>query len=233
MRELLGCLVLLNSLAATPKADADDPLQMKKEDLAASAKKLKQIGLAFHAYHNAVGALPGDIQSKDGKPLLSWRVAILPYIEQDNLFKQFKLNESWDSEHNKKLLARMPSLYSQVRVEAREWETFYQSFYGPKTIFDPKRKPLTLAQISNANGTSNTVLVVEAGVPTVWTKPHDLPLNPKKPLPKLGGMFNGDFHVLLCDGAVRFLKKTTNENELKKAIDPFNDEPFNLNKHER
>src|SRR5262249_54155708 len=68
---------------------------------------LKQIALAMHNYNDAYnGKLPAHaIYSKDGKkPLLSWRVAILPFIEQDNLYQQFHLDEPWDSEHNKKLI---------------------------------------------------------------------------------------------------------------------------------
>src|SRR5262245_11036025 len=70
----------------------------------ASANNLKQIGLALHNYHDTYGKLPpAAICDKAGKPLLSWRVAILPFIEQNALYKQFKLDEPWDSEHNKKL----------------------------------------------------------------------------------------------------------------------------------
>src|SRR5207253_5726964 len=75
---------------------------------------LKQIAIAFHNYASAHrDHFPAAaIYSKDGKPLLSWRVALLPYLEQDNLYKQFKLDEPWDSEHNKKLIARMPKVFA-------------------------------------------------------------------------------------------------------------------------
>jgi hypothetical protein len=229
MRAMLATAVLLGGLAAGVAAPVPE-VPITKEHLETTRANLKQIGLAFHASHDANEFLPGDIVAKDGKALLSWRVAILPYIEETPLYKQFKLDEPWDSENNKKLIEKMPKLYAPVRVKANAGLTFYQSFYGPKTVFDPKAKRPTLAAISNANGVSNTVLVVEAGVPTVWTKPLDLPLDPKKPLPKLGGMFNGDFHVVFCDGAVRLLRTTTNLDELKKAIDPNNDQPFDLKK---
>jgi len=70
---------------------------------------LKQIALAMHNYHDTYGTFPPHaIYSKDGKPLLSWRVMILPYIEQNNLYQQFHLDEPWDSEHNQKLMQQMP-----------------------------------------------------------------------------------------------------------------------------
>src|SRR6202789_1676353 len=82
---------------------------------------LKQIGLAMHNYHSANDAFPMPaITDKDGKPLLSRRVAILPYIEKQELYNKFKLEEPWDSPHNKALLKEMPTTYlcpSQHKVE--------------------------------------------------------------------------------------------------------------------
>src|SRR5688572_17499002 len=97
------------------------------------------MGLAMHNYHDANGALPAAaIRGKDGKPLLSWRVSLLPYIEQDNLYKEFRLDEPWDSPHNRKLLGRMPSTYSPFsRKETPEpYTTYYQVFVGPGAAFE-------------------------------------------------------------------------------------------------
>ncbi len=81
-----------------------------------SQNNLKQIGLAMHNYHATNNMLPPHATyDKNGKPLLSWRVFILPYIEQQDLYKQFHLDEPWDSEHNKKLLAKMPVIYAFSR----------------------------------------------------------------------------------------------------------------------
>src|SRR5207302_1956982 len=83
-----------------------------------SANNLKQMALATINYADAFGRAPAAaICDKNGKPLLSWRVAILPFIEQDNLYKQFHLDEPWDSDHNKKLLARMPNVYALPGVQ--------------------------------------------------------------------------------------------------------------------
>src|SRR5262249_21670890 len=71
-----------------------------------SSNNLKQFGLAMHTYLDQHGTFPpAAIYDKDGKALLSWRVLLLPYIEADPLYKKFKLDEPWDSAHNKKLLA--------------------------------------------------------------------------------------------------------------------------------
>jgi RNA polymerase sigma factor (sigma-70 family) len=102
-----------------------------------SLNNLKQIMLAIHNYHDAYTHLPADIRDKDGKPLLSWRVAILPFLDQDNLFKQLKLDEPWDSEHNLKLLAYMPATY-RVGIEPKDaTHTYYQAFAGPGTPLHP------------------------------------------------------------------------------------------------
>src|SRR5437879_3383271 len=93
-------------LTAAPAAQ-DEELNQRR----ASQNNLKQIGLAVHNYHDVNGKLPTDVVDSNGKRLLSWRVLILPYIEQNNLYKQFKLDEAWDSDQNKKLLAKIPHNY--------------------------------------------------------------------------------------------------------------------------
>lgn len=215
-------LVLVCAVAPAMLAADEAPT---KDEFQASEKNLKKIGRAFHDAHDALEVLPGDILDKEGKPLLSWRVAILPYLGEDKLYKEFKLDEPWDSKHNLKLAAKMPAVYEPVRAKTDPRLTYYQSFYGPKTLFDPKaKKRPTLAWISQNNGTSNTVLVLEAGVATAWTRPLDLPFDEKEALPKLGRMFDGDFHALFCDGSVQLLKHTIRERALKCALQPENNE---------
>ncbi len=102
-----------------------------------SRNNLKQIALAMINFSDANGFMPPPaICGKDGKPLLSWRVAILPYIEQGNLYNQFKLDEPWDSPNNKPLLARMPKIYAPIRGKTKQpYSTFYQVFVGPGAPF--------------------------------------------------------------------------------------------------
>src|SRR5947207_1926384 len=125
MRATLACVMLFAGLAATAApVPKDTPVPAVTEaHLAASKKNLEQIVLAVHNHASAnVDRLPGDIRSKDGKPLLSWRVAILPFIDEDDLYKQFKLDEPWDSENNKKLIEKLPKTYAPIRVRARAGE---------------------------------------------------------------------------------------------------------------
>jgi hypothetical protein len=225
---LLGGLV--GGVGAIPAAAADDKPTAK--ELEASAENLKQIGIAFHNSIDANNSvMPTTIMDKDGKPLLSWRVAILPQIEQDNLYRQFKLDEPWDSENNKKLIAKMPKLYAPVRGKAKPGETYYQVFVGKEALFGPGKRPRLPASIPD--GTSRTGLVFEAGVPVTWTKPDDLLFDADNPLPKLGGLFDGDFHVVLCDGSVLLLKKDADETELKRFITPADGFILDLSKLEK
>jgi hypothetical protein len=202
----------------------------------ASANNLKQIAFAMHAYAEAHdGRLPpASLLSAKRKPLLSWRVLILPYLEQNHLYQQFHLDEPWDSPHNIALLSSMPKIYSAptdlpVEARAEPFTTFYQVFTGEGTAFEGY-EGLRLPQ-DFSDGTSNTFLVVEAGQAVPWTKPDDLPYDEAGPLPSLGGVFTGEsrfslvgsnrvkgFLGVLADGSVRFFTPATSEATLRDAI---------------
>jgi RNA polymerase sigma factor (sigma-70 family) len=122
-------------------ARAEAPLNPRQRDdddaiWARHAGNLKRIGLAVHNYVTAEGHFPpAAITGKDGKPLLSWRVAILPYLEdydassREDLFKQFHVDEPWDSPHNKALLAKMPAVFaSPSNRDAQAFTTTYRGF---------------------------------------------------------------------------------------------------------
>ncbi len=208
--------VLLAGVFAIPAVAADEPPTRK--ELLTSQNNMKQIGIAHHAYYDVHRKMGGDIYSKDGKPLLSWRVAVLPFIGEDVLFKTFSLNEPWDSDNNKKLIEKMPKTYAPVRVKAKAGETFYQTFTGKDTLFGDNGPIYRLDNIPD--GMRHTALVVEAGAPVIWSKPADLAFDEKKALPKLGGLFDGVFHVGLCDGSVIRVKKDFDEKVMKLLIMP-------------
>jgi hypothetical protein len=227
---MMGAALVLTALGVVPDATVGQEklAPATRREMQKAVNTMKQLGLAFHNYHDVTGALPADITDKNGKALLSWRVAILPYIEQDQLYKQFKLNEPWDSANNKPLIAKMPDIYAPIRVKGKEGETFYQTVTGPNTLFDGKKQ--TLARI--LDGTSNTGLVFQAAEAVTWSKPGDMVLDAKKPL-KLGGMFDGESHVTMCDGSVRTLKKDPDAKELVHLVMPADGNVIDFKKLEK
>jgi hypothetical protein len=189
-----------------------------------SANNLFQLAHAMHLYSDSHGGRfpPAIVFNQDGKPLYSWRVLLLPYIEQEKLYKEFNLEEAWDSEHNKTLLAKMPEIYAPTGSKTKErFTTFYQAFFGPGAAFEGKEGKRFAADFQN-DGTSNTILFVEAGEPVPWTRPVDLPYAADKPLPKLGGLLPDlpTFNAAMADGSVRSVNRKVSEKTLRAAITP-------------
>jgi hypothetical protein len=202
--------------APVPKAD-DKPAERVAgaAQRARSSNNLKQLLLAIHNYHDTTNRLPADITDKDGKPLLSWRVLLLPYMEQENLHKQFKLDEPWDSANNKKLLAQMPALFRTGFEPKDTTKTHYQVFAGPGTAFEPG-KQLRLTDITD--GLSNTIGIVEAGPPVEWTRPADVAYDAKKGFAKLDGPFKNVLMVALLDGSTREVNPAVKAELLGKFV---------------
>jgi RNA polymerase sigma factor (sigma-70 family) len=209
-------------VANEQKAPDDAPAPAKPqaapretELITRSAANLRKIALGIHAYIDAEKHLPPPaIVGADGSPLLSWRVAILPYIGEKELYAQFRLNEPWDGPHNKPLLAKIPKVYAPVvSSSSKEGTTFYQGFNGKNAFFEhPKGKVSEAARqnpyLEISDGTVNTLMVVEAGAAVPWTKPEDLKYTPGQPAPKLGGQFRNGFTAVTADGFTRFIKKS-------------------------
>lgn len=194
-----------------PFASAYLAAKQKAQEAAAasqSSNNLKQIGIAMHNYADTMGNLPpAAVCDKTGKPLLSWRVLILPYVEEGELFKQFKLDEPWDSAHNKKLLARMPKVYSIPGLtKPGGTDTHYRVFVGNGAGFDWVRAMRLPADFSD--GTSNTLLCVTAATAVPWTKPDELEFDPEKDMTRLvGTVVNGRMQFGMFDGSVRSVAK--------------------------
>ena len=137
----LTCSILVvTSTLATPLPEKGN---RTAKDRAVSARNVKQIVLAVHNYTDTYQDKlpPAAIREKDpnpleGKPLLSWRVLLLPFLGEDRLFREFELGEPWDSEHNKKLVEKMPKVFHSPGIAvAGPYLTHYRVFVGKDTLF--------------------------------------------------------------------------------------------------
>jgi RNA polymerase sigma factor (sigma-70 family) len=195
----------------------------------ASRENLRKIVLAFHSYFDEHRVLPAQaIYSADGKtPLLSWRVAILPYLGKRDLYELFKLDEPWDSEHNKKLIPKMPNRYaSTVAGKGEPGKTFYQFVTGPDTLFDGAKK-MRLRDV--VDGSRNTLLAIEAKDSVIWTRPADLTLpEDRDKRPPVGELFANGFNASFLDGSARFLSATIPAAKLRALVTPRGQEVVNI-----
>ena len=190
-----------------------------------TTSKLKQLGMAMHSYNDGTGSFPGpnalytDEKGQISKYPVSWRVLLLPYIDQQALYDEFRLDEPWDSPHNLALLPRMPSTYAAPGSKARKmpaYHTVCHVFVGEGTAFEGRGGLLWSADFPN--GLANTILVVEAGPPVPWTKPEELPYAADRPLPDLRLIFKEGFRVAACDGHVQLIGTDADERILRRAI---------------
>ncbi|HEV2948997.1 MAG TPA: DUF1559 domain-containing protein [Gemmataceae bacterium] len=192
-------------LAATLK-----PVVVKAQDRAEqtrSMNNLKQIGLAMHNFHDANRHFPMVANfDKAEKPLLSWRVHLLPFLDQVQLYKQFHLDEPWDSEHNKKLIEKMPAPYRSTKNKEllQAGKTTYLAPVGEHLMFTGTPKTISFRDITD--GTSNTIMLVDGDDDhaVIWTKPDDLKVDPKNPKAGLRNNPGSGFLILLGDGSVHY-----------------------------
>lgn len=184
-----------------------------------SINNLKQIMLAMHNYFDTYRKMPSDSYDADGKPLLSWRVHILPYIEQAALYQRFHLDEPWDSEHNSKLIPLLPAVYAPpVDAElAAEGRTRYERPLGEGLPASKKGK-LSFADL--VDGTSNTLAVVEApaAAAVIWTRPDDFDVDLAFPMKSLMPGDEKGLTAARYDGSVQLLKRDKLTDQLLKAL---------------
>jgi hypothetical protein len=178
-----------------------------------SMNNMKQIGLAMHNFHDTFGHFPPPfLLGPDGKTPHSWRVAILPYLEQAPLYNEYKLDEPWDSPANKKVLEKMPAVFRDPRDTSPAYCSSYFVPTGADTIFSGHAGN-GLAAITD--GTSNTIMTVQASREIPWTKPEDIPVSADAPLPKLGLPGDDGFETGFADGSVRRIRTSIAEAALR------------------
>ena len=186
---------------------------------ARTINNMKQIAIAMHSYHDVTGALPSAaILGKKGKPLLSWRVHVLPYVEQGALHQMIKLDEPWDSVHNKKVFDDnpMPKVFELAgTTKPGEKNTHMQVFRGNGAMFDLV-KGVKLTEISD--GSSNTIMFATAKTAVPWMKPDDMEFDPKADPRDLLLYIGGRTNVCFGDGSVRSLKRLVSVENMRGLI---------------
>jgi hypothetical protein len=165
----------------------------------------------MNAYHAAHGHYPpAAVVGPDGKTVHSWRVELLPYLGEQELFESYKLDEPWDGEHNQRLVEKVPQIYSTCEP-SKKGEADYYVVTGKGTLFDgdaPQRESITDAP-------SETILVLQSRRGMPWTKPADIesPAEGDAVRPVRGG---GDgFYAAFADGTVKLVPKTADRATLR------------------
>lgn len=183
---------------------------LMQADQISLGRQLRDLALAIHNHHSALKRFPSPLIGLNGKARqLSWRVDLLPFLNEDALYREFRLDEPWDSEHNKRLIPRMPAVFrcpQSKHVSASGLSTF--ALPGHAETMWPLDRALDFKDITD--GSSNTVMIVEVKdeLAQVWTKPDPFLVDLKEPTDRLGGHFTDRIYFARADGSFAFVPKT-------------------------
>ena len=180
---------------------------------------MKQIGLALYNYHDAYKSLPPAYTTdEDGNPLHSWRVLILPYLEQQYLYDQIRLDEPWDSEYNSQFHTRMPGVYRCTSTATENGMATYSVVVGEETVFHGDTT-YTIGDIEDGN--FNTIFLVERKTPVCWMDPfqeitfEEACKGVNVSEDGIGSPHPGGVNVCIFDGSVSFISDTIHPDTLR------------------
>lgn len=191
----------------------------------------KQIALAMHNYHDAYGSFPpAYVSDAKGRPLYSWRVLLLPFLDQGAIYQQFHLNEAWDSPANRAVASACISVYRCPSNGPNvSNETNYVMITGPGMLSDGK-STTKITQITD--GTANTLMVVEiTGSKIPWAAPRDLEAGKitfDVNEPQVQGISSnhpGGVNCAFCDGSVKFISSNADPKQIRAMCTIAGDEP--------
>lgn len=203
---------------------------------------IKQLAIGVHNYHDTYNAMPPAIMPRENEegesvPHRSWRVTLLPYLEQQGMYEQFNQDEPWDSDHN----LQIASMYMPETFQCPSQEPTYKMVNGYRIPcanyvmirngeIDPKRGAIggdteykdRVQMRDIMDGTSNTLLIVEVKGDNcpAWTEPVDLTLDDlangvnAEGVMSIGSNHPGGANVGLADGSVRFMPETIDQSTL-------------------
>jgi len=217
----MGCLWTLVMIALLLPAVQQVRMAARRTH---ALNNVRQICLANLNHESVHRRFPSNLSESDpdAGENLSWRVHILPQLGEQQLYDQFKLDEPWDSSHNKALLVHMPMCFQHPELQETLPEG-YTVFQMPTSSADDGTPSVLVKGEQGVNfsgltdGSSNTILILEvaesAAVP--WTKPKDWQFDPANPARDLGDAFPGTFNAGFCDGSTHAIPKNISEEDLK------------------
>lgn len=211
-------LSLVPCNAQPPGSPKIDPIPERSWDHSHFRPPLARLTLAMRDFDDENGHLPQRaIRSREDEPLLSWRVALLPFMGQRELHQRFHLDEPWDSDHNRKLIPLMPKIFAididEEAVSAGRTRIVLPIIDGSLWHGDDGRPP-RIKDVTDGTAYTMGILVAPPGADVVWTKPEDFQMkNPHD-------MFGDRDHCLFTtlDGALWRISKSTSEEDLNTLL---------------
>ncbi len=210
------------------------PAVQKVRDAAArmqSTNNEKQIWLAMQNYESTIGHLPlahdllGGDQAKPPVEGMSWRVALLPYLEESALFNTYDPKKPWDSPVNNRVGSAVCKVFRDPSDPSTpQTLTVYQVFVtapgkNPHAAFNHPTDPRPEVRMQDfIRGTSNTILIAESAAPVPWSAPKDMAFDPGQTPPALAFLHGSTCPVAMADGSVRLAPQGTSPTTLKSLI---------------
>jgi hypothetical protein len=186
-----------------------------------SRHNLQRLALAMQRYHDINGTFPAAGGGLNIHPGLSWRVTLLPFLQEESLFRQFRLDEPADSPANQPLLERMPRVYAMPETEDPPGTTRYRVFTGDMAAFAPPsrggRSSRGRSVADFTDGVTSTLLIIEATKAVPWTRPDELAYAPDRPVPPLNTTSRGT-NAIFADGSLHVLPPDLREADLRALI---------------
>jgi hypothetical protein len=186
--------------------------------------RMRTLCIALHAYHDAYQSFPPAYTvDTEGMPLHSWRVLVLPYLKEDDLYRQIRLDEPWDSEFNRQFHNQMPTVFS-CSSALKSRETVYQVVTGSGTLF-PGSENRSLSDVTR--DTSDTIMLVESTVGVCWMAPVDLPIealehgvvSAESGILGIGNYHKDSANIAMVNGIVEFIPNSQSQEDIRKMKD--------------